>query len=62
MRSIPNLARSKSLAKAAIISMPQQAVPRGMGHMEFRRPQLTRKSTFEVKKAGVPDPKIPGEP
>ena len=28
--------------------MPQQAVPKGMGHREFRRAQFTRKSTEEV--------------
>src|SRR6185437_5386197 len=45
MRSIPNLARSKSLAAVAMNSMAQHAVPNGIGHREFARAQLTRKSS-----------------
>src|SRR4051812_19855112 len=44
MRSIPNRARSKSLAAVAMNSIAQQAVPNGIGHSEFARAQLTRKS------------------
>src|SRR6266550_6842339 len=45
MRSMPNLARSKSLAAVAMNSIAQQAVPKGIGHNEFARAQLTRKSS-----------------
>src|SRR3954469_12837815 len=44
MRSIPNRARSKSLAAVAMNSIAQQAVPNGIGHNEFARAQFTRKS------------------
>src|SRR3954462_4625582 len=44
MRSIPKRARSKSLAAVAMNSMAQHAVPNGIGHSEFARAQLTRKS------------------
>jgi hypothetical protein len=33
---------------AAIISMPQQAVPKGMGQTEFDRAQLTAKESLVV--------------
>src|SRR4051812_14828700 len=46
IRSIPNLARSKSLAAVAMNSMAQQAVPNGIGHKELARAQLTRKSSL----------------
>jgi hypothetical protein len=36
------------LAAVAMNSMAQQAVPNGMGHSEFARPQFTRKSSFVV--------------
>src|SRR5882672_498244 len=45
MRSIPKRARSKSLAAVAMNSMAQHAVPKGIGHNELARPQLTRKSS-----------------
>src|SRR5687767_4235427 len=45
MRSIPNRARSYLLAADAMNSMAQQAVPNGIGHSEFARDQLTRKSS-----------------
>src|SRR5918993_5293183 len=44
MRSMPNRARSNRLAAVAMNSIAQQAVPNGIGHKEFARPQLTRKS------------------
>src|SRR6188474_2954265 len=44
IRSMPNRARSNLLAAVAMNSMAQQAVPKGMGHNELARPQLTRKS------------------
>src|SRR3954469_757810 len=44
IRSMPNLARSKSLAAVAMNSIAQHAVPNGIGHREFARAQLTRKS------------------
>jgi hypothetical protein len=36
--------------------MAQHAVPKGIGHNELRRAQLITKSTFVVRKVGVPDP------
>src|SRR3982751_1732585 len=48
MRSMPNRARSNLLAAVAMNSMAQQAVPNGIGHSEFARPQFTRKSSFVV--------------
>src|SRR5678815_3777155 len=45
IRSMPKRARSKSLAAVAMNSMAQQAVPNGIGHKEFARAQLTRKSS-----------------
>src|SRR6478672_5549868 len=44
MRSMPKRARSNLLAAVAMNSMAQHAVPKGIGHREFERPQLTRKS------------------
>jgi hypothetical protein len=44
MRSIPNRARSKSLAAVAMNSIAQQAVPNGIGQRELARAQFTRKS------------------
>src|SRR5262252_3655522 len=44
MRSIPNRARSNLLAAVAMNSIAQHAVPNGIGHREFARAQLTRKS------------------
>src|SRR3954462_13306376 len=44
MRSMPKRARSYLLAALAMNSMAQHAVPNGIGHSEFARDQLTRKS------------------
>src|ERR1019366_3511627 len=44
MRSMPKRARSNLLAAEAMNSIAQQAVPKGIGHREFERPQFTRKS------------------
>src|SRR5688572_6588172 len=44
MRSMPKRARSYLLAALAMNSIAQHAVPNGMGHREFARDQLTRKS------------------
>src|SRR5918912_1601952 len=44
MRSMPNRARSNLLAAVAMNSIAQHAVPNGIGHSEFARAQLTRKS------------------
>src|SRR5579863_2145386 len=46
IRSIPNRARSNRLAAVAMNSIAQHAVPNGIGHSEFARPQFTRKSSF----------------
>src|SRR3982751_1335327 len=48
MRSMPKRARSKREAAVAMNSMAQQAVPNGMGHSEFARPQFRTKSSFVV--------------
>ena len=45
MRSMPKRARSKRVAAVAMNSIAQQAVPNGMGHSDFERLQLTRKSS-----------------
>src|SRR3954452_14432360 len=52
MRSIPKRARSNRLAAVAMNSMAQQAVPKGIGHSEFERAQLVRKSSLVVTKLG----------
>src|SRR3954466_3859774 len=44
-RSIPNRARSYLLAAVAMNSMAQHAVPNGIGHREFDRPQFTSLSS-----------------
>ena len=46
MRSIPKRARSNRLAAVAMNSIAQHAVPNGIGHSEFARPQFTRKSSL----------------
>src|SRR5688572_21555152 len=48
MRSMPKRARSKRLAAVAMNSIAQHAVPNGIGHREFARDQLTRKSSRVV--------------
>src|SRR6266481_7815293 len=55
MRSMPNRARSNLLAAVAMNSIAQHAVPNGMGHKEFERPQFTRKSRRVVIHASPPD-------
>src|SRR5215212_11411048 len=45
MRSMPKRARSYLRGALAMNSMAQQAVPNGIGHREFARDQLTRKSS-----------------
>src|SRR5688500_19771377 len=52
IRSMPKRARSNRLAAVAMNSMAQQAVPKGMGHREFFRAQLTRKSSRLVTQLG----------
>src|SRR5918992_2129412 len=52
IRSIPNRARSKRLAAVAMNSIAQQAVPKGIGHSEFARAQLVRKSSRVVTQLG----------
>src|SRR5215216_6639622 len=52
MRSMPNRARSNRLAAVAINSMAQHAVPNGIGHKEFDRAQLVRKSSRVVTQFG----------
>lgn len=47
--SAPNLAISERDASTAINSIPQQAVPNGIGQSEFLRPQLTAASTVVVR-------------
>src|ERR1700722_13319342 len=48
IRSMPKRARSKRLAAVAMNSIAQHAVPNGIGHSEFARPQFTRKSSLVV--------------
>src|SRR4051812_32101869 len=45
IRSMPKRARSNRLAADAMNSMAQHAVPKGIGHSELARAQLTRKSS-----------------
>jgi hypothetical protein len=59
IRSEPNLAKSYLEQKAAIISMAQQAVPKGMGHSEFFRAQFTALSRVEIRKVSVSSFSIP---
>src|SRR6476646_1092141 len=51
-RSMPKRAMSKRLAAVAMYSMAQQAVPNGIGHKEFERAQLVRKSSRVVTQLG----------
>ena len=51
-RSIPNRAMSKREAAVAMYSMAQHAVPKGIGHNEFDRPQLAIKSRRVVIQFG----------
>src|SRR6476659_5810742 len=46
IRSMPKRARSNRLAAVAMNSIAQHAVPNGIGHREFARLQLTRKSSL----------------
>src|ERR671915_793921 len=52
IRSMPNRARSNRLAAVAMNSMAQHAVPNGIGHREFERAQLVRKSSRVVTQLG----------
>src|SRR5438874_10256944 len=54
MRSMPKRARSYLLAADAMNSMAQHAVPNGIGHSEFARDQLTRKSSRVVIQGSLP--------
>src|SRR6185437_7910244 len=47
-RSMPKRAMSYLLAAVAMNSMAQHAVPNGIGHSEFLRPQLTNWSSLVV--------------
>jgi len=49
MRSIPNRARSKSLAAVAMNSIAQHAVPNGSGQRELPRAHPTSVSSFVVR-------------
>src|SRR5687768_5044659 len=49
-RSMPKREMSKRLAAVAMYSMAQHAVPNGIGHSEFARDQLLRKSSRVVMK------------
>src|SRR3954462_10283523 len=52
IRSMPKRARSNRLAAVAMNSMAQHAVPNGIGHNEFDRAQLVRKSSRVVTQLG----------
>src|SRR5713226_1581900 len=52
-RSIPKRAKSKRLAAVAMNSMAQQAVPKGIGHRELARAQLTRSSSRVSSQFGL---------
>src|SRR5215212_8316087 len=52
IRSMPKRARSNRLAAVAMNSMAQHAVPNGIGHKEFERAQLVRKSSRVVTQLG----------
>src|SRR5665213_2373903 len=54
IRSMPNRARSNLLAAVAMNSIAQHAVPNGIGHREFERPQFTRKSRRVVIQPSPP--------
>src|SRR6185503_5466174 len=54
-RSIPKRARSYLLAAEAMNSMAQHAVPKGIGHRELDRPQLTKASSFVVIHGSSPE-------
>src|SRR3982751_2791449 len=48
IRSMPKRARSNLLAAVAMNSIAQHAVPKGIGHSEFLRPQLMNESSVVV--------------
>src|SRR3954468_1784058 len=54
-RSMPKRARSYLLAAAAMNSIAQHAVPNGMGHNEFLRPQFTKASSLVVIHGSSPE-------
>src|ERR1051325_2999582 len=53
-RSMPKRARSYLLAAVAMNSIAQHAVPNGIGHREFERPQLMKASSFVVIHGSLP--------
>src|SRR6476646_7489532 len=53
-RSMPKRARSYLLAAVAMNSIAQHAVPNGIGHREFLRPQFTKASSFVVIQGSLP--------
>src|ERR1044071_6762434 len=54
IRSMPKRAKSYLLAADAMNSMAQHAVPNGIGHKEFARDQLIRKSRRVVVQGSFP--------
>src|SRR3989449_7601342 len=50
---MPKRAKSKRLAAVAMNSMAQQAVPKGIGHRELARAQLTRSSSRVSSQLGL---------
>src|ERR671919_2218197 len=54
IHSIPKRARSNLLAAVAMNSIAQHAVPNGIGHSEFLRPQLTNSSSLVVIHGSFP--------
>src|SRR3954469_23791078 len=54
-RSMPKRARSYLLAAVAMNSMAQHAVPNGIGHKEFDRPQLMKALSLVVIHGSSPD-------
>src|SRR6476661_9717280 len=53
-RSMPKRARSYLLAAVAMNSIAQHAVPNGIGHSEFLRPQFTNASSLVVIHGSLP--------
>src|SRR5690242_13990874 len=53
-RSMPKRARSYFEAAVAMNSIAQHAVPNGIGHREFERPQLMNASSFVVIQGSLP--------
>src|SRR5437762_3396119 len=57
-RSMPKRARSYLDAAVAMNSIAQHAVPKGMGHREFERPQLMKASSFVVIHGSLPESSV----